>query len=85
MNVSWSLKFSYDSHIILVISRMKRQFVEQEKLSPTFHFAENQHLEHMQNSEVLTKQPAKQPLRKEIQKVPEIRTVNSQKKTYKEY
>lgn len=33
----------------------------------------------MQNSEVLTKQPAKQPLRKEIQKVPEIRTVNSQK------
>lgn len=39
----------------------------------------------MQNSEVLTKQPAKQPLRKEIQKVPEIRTVNSQKKPYKEY
>lgn len=33
----------------------------------------------MQNSEVLTKQRAKQPLREENQKVPEIRTVNCQK------
>lgn len=38
----------------------------------------------MPNSKVLTKQPAKQPLREENQKVPEIITINCQK-TYKEY